>query len=496
MNTNDPNYRGSRRYGALVGAILLAAALAAACGDDNPTGPSPIDGQSASSFTPQTPAAPPGTTAANQHRDTSRNAQRSTNTGSEPAATSGEVPGPVSNLTGEQVTGRNAVKLTWNPPTTGGTATSYTASRDWMAEVTVNASDCSSTVGATTDCSTTYEFLTYDMFNFGVRGANDAGYGEASYVRVTVTEPENTNVPGTVRNLAATQATDNEDVTVRWDPPTESTTTSAAVDTYTVDAGNNWLATVQSSSCSRSCSTTLENMSVGSQRIGVSGTNMQGTGESAEVRIEVVDRTAQGPPEAVQNLTASQVGRTNTVTVTWSPPAEPVTHYRVERGGGTGFEVQPSGCSTTGGGTSCTTTVDSLTYDEHWFAVYAVNSGGTSESRWATVNVVPPFSASISDAPSRHRGNSFTFGLTLSAETNLSYRTLRDTAFDVTNGHIRKAQRRVRGSNRRWTITLYPTGGGTVTIHLPNDRQCSATGAICNNEGHQLAEAVSATVAQ
>ena len=118
----------------------------------------------------------------------------------------------------------------------------------------------------------------------------------------------------------------------------------------------------------------------------------------------------------------------------------------------------------------------------------------------ATVEGPPsePLTASFGGMPSEHDGSSaFTFGLTLSEEpaADFSYVTLRDHAFDVTNGSVRKAGRQEQGQNRRWTITVEPASSGTVTIELPATRDCGASGAICTDDGRQLSNSNAATVA-
>ena len=121
-----------------------------------------------------------------------------------------------------------------------------------------------------------------------------------------------------------------------------------------------------------------------------------------------------------------------------------------------------------------------------------------SNSPSATVEGPPdePLTASFSGMPVSHDGESaFTFGLTFSEEPKVSYRTLRDEAFEVTGGAVRKAQRKQQGSNQGWNITVEADGGGTVTIRLPETTDCNATGAICTADGRPLSNSLSATVA-
>ena len=61
---------------------------------------------------------------------------------------------------------------------------------------------------------------------------------------------------------------------------------------------------------------------------------------------------------------------------------------------------------------------------------------------------LPQLTAVIENAAASHDGeNVFTFELRFSEEFGLSYKTLRDHAFTVTGGTVRKAQRLEQGSN-------------------------------------------------
>ncbi len=110
-----------------------------------------------------------------------------------------------------------------------------------------------------------------------------------------------------------------------------------------------------------------------------------------------------------------------------------------------------------------------------------------------------PLTASFSDMPASHTGGEFTFGLAFSENVELSYVTLRDTAFVVTGGAVKTAQRQQQGSNQAWNITVEPSGQGAVTITLPETTDCDASGAICTDDGrglsHSLSHSLSATVA-
>ena len=107
-----------------------------------------------------------------------------------------------------------------------------------------------------------------------------------------------------------------------------------------------------------------------------------------------------------------------------------------------------------------------------------------------------PLTASFGDMPATHAGEEFAFRLTFSEEPEVSYVTLRDHAFDVTGGTVRKARRRTQGSNLSWDVTVEPEGAGAVTIELPATTDCAATGAICTADDRPLSNASSATVAE
>ena len=104
--------------------------------------------------------------------------------------------------------------------------------------------------------------------------------------------------------------------------------------------------------------------------------------------------------------------------------------------------------------------------------------------------------ASFSGMPSEHDGtNTFTFELRFSEDvTGLSYRTLKGSAFQVTNGSIKNARRLVRPANQRWEITVTPSNNNNISISLPSTTDCSASGAICHSDGRKLSNGVSSLV--
>ena len=112
--------------------------------------------------------------------------------------------------------------------------------------------------------------------------------------------------------------------------------------------------------------------------------------------------------------------------------------------------------------------------------------------------VLPPLTAHFMSLPASHNGaqgeHPFTFRLHFSEDFDLSYKTLRDSAFDITGGTVKEAKRVVKGENRMWRITIMPTGSDPVTISLPATTDCGDTGAICAQDGRMLSNDITATV--
>ena len=109
---------------------------------------------------------------------------------------------------------------------------------------------------------------------------------------------------------------------------------------------------------------------------------------------------------------------------------------------------------------------------------------------------LPPITASFLNMPSEHNGsNTFTFELRFSEDVKgLSYRTLKGSAFQVTNGSIKNARRLSRPANQRWEITVTPSNNNNISISLPSTTNCSASGAICHSDGRKLTNNVTGLV--
>ena len=121
------------------------------------------------------------------------------------------------------------------------------------------------------------------------------------------------------------------------------------------------------------------------------------------------------------------------------------------------------------------------------------SSSGTQEDPPAETPVVL-LTASFANMPATHNGSAFTFDLTFSEEFGISYVTLRDDAFSVTDGEVTSARRLTQGSNIGWTITVTPDSAADVTIVLPVTTDCNAEGAVCTADGRKLSNRLEFTV--
>ena len=91
----------------------------------------------------------------------------------------------------------------------------------------------------------------------------------------------------------------------------------------------------------------------------------------------------------------------------------------------------------------------------------------------------PPLTASFEDVPSEHDGESaLTFRVAFSEDIGISYRSLREDAFTMTNGHITRG-RRVDDRRDLFEMTVQPDSRDAITILLEAGRDCAVSGAIC-----------------
>ena len=95
----------------------------------------------------------------------------------------------------------------------------------------------------------------------------------------------------------------------------------------------------------------------------------------------------------------------------------------------------------------------------------------TSVATETVAQAPSPLTVSLENAAASHNGTDvFTFEIRFSEQFGLSYKTLRDDAFTVVGGEVKKAQRMDSDSdtpNTWWLITVEPDGNGDVAVTLP-----------------------------
>ena len=125
-----------------------------------------------------------------------------------------------------------------------------------------------------------------------------------------------------------------------------------------------------------------------------------------------------------------------------------------------------------------------------------VNRGVTnSQPRKPETPAVENITASTSSVPKEHLGSgTFDFQLHFSPAPTVSYRTLRDSFFSVTNGTVKKAKRLVAGQNTGWEIHVAPSGYGAVNLSASATSDCAASGAVCTDAGGKVSNSVNVTV--
>ena len=107
-----------------------------------------------------------------------------------------------------------------------------------------------------------------------------------------------------------------------------------------------------------------------------------------------------------------------------------------------------------------------------------------------------PLTARFVDMPPGHDGeDAFTFRVAFSENIGISYRSLREDAFEVAGGRVTRG---ARMDDRRdlFEMTVEPDGEGEVTVTLPAGRDCAVSGAICTKgeNRRQLTNTPTATV--
>ena len=120
---------------------------------------------------------------------------------------------------------------------------------------------------------------------------------------------------------------------------------------------------------------------------------------------------------------------------------------------------------------------------------------GTTPLSEAATTTVPalPFEGSFAQVPHEHDGETaFELNFHLSVAAGLSYKTVRDTLFEVVGGTIESVWRLVSGSDLGWGLRVHPAGAVTLTLKATTDY--STPPGMCTASGRKLAGEMQARV--
>ena len=121
---------------------------------------------------------------------------------------------------------------------------------------------------------------------------------------------------------------------------------------------------------------------------------------------------------------------------------------------------------------------------------------GVDPPRGKKPNPATPVTATLHGVPDEHDGsNAFTFELHFApSPKGLSYRTVQDALFAITNGQITKAKRLVPKQSQAWEVSVQPSNDEDLSIRLRATPQCDEAGAVCTAQGGALKTGLTRTV--
>ena len=230
---------------------------------------------------------------------------------------------------------------------------------------------------------------------------------------------------------------------------------------------------------------------------------------SATIAFVSRSRSTTAPTVSVSDASAVEGGTVEfTVSLSAASDEQVTVDYATSGGtaeSGTDFTAASGTLTFAANATSQTVRVqtaqDSADEEDETFTLELSNpSGATLGDAAATGTIedddesLPPLTASFRKVPAEHDGTTFTFRVKFSEDADVTPRVLRETAFDVTGGRVRRAPR-VNGRHDLREIHIQPSGSGAVSITLPATTNCDAAGAICTSDGRPLSNSNSATVA-
>ncbi|WP_420444505.1 cadherin-like beta sandwich domain-containing protein [Candidatus Poriferisodalis sp.] len=134
-----------------------------------------------------------------------------------------------------------------------------------------------------------------------------------------------------------------------------------------------------------------------------------------------------------------------------------------------------------------------------WFTVVESNQIAAKSYRVRFFGDAPPgtpLTAQFVDPPAAHRGydTRFTVKIQFSEAIRMSFKWLRDSALEVTDGQVTTAKR-VDGRADLWIIGINTDSRRPVTISLPASTSCVPESGLCSFFGKRLSNSIEVTVA-
>ena len=329
---------------------------------------------------------------------------------------------------------------------------------------------------------------------------DDAGNPESLTSAAVANNSSREELPQRPRNLTG-MANEDGSVTLIWDDPDDETITGYQVLRRRPTAGENTLLVYMEHTSSAATTYTDANASADIRHAyRVKAINMAGLSK----RSNYVNVTPPAPREPTQNTPATgQPAISGTARVGEMLTAE--TSAIEDEDGLNDANFSYQWLADESDTPSATNSTYTLAADDQGKSIkvrvsFTDDAGNeetlTSEATNPVAGLPPePLTARFENQPSSHDGeNVFTFELRFSEQFNLSYKTLRDHAFTVTGGTVKKAKRMEQGSNIHWRITVRPDSNSEVSIVLPVTTDCDGQGAICTADGRELANRNELTV--
>ena len=414
---------------------------------------------------------------------------------------------------------------TTNSPATGGPEITGTVR---VGEMLTAATSGITDADGLTNASFSYQWIASDFtMDTDIAGATESSYtplspdaGKTISVRVSFTDDAGNNetltsvattavaatVPDVARSVEVERGGTGE-LNVSWEAPASNG--GSAVTGYRVqwkEASASWNTPADvSETTTAETSLTISRLSLGTEySVRVIATNSAGDSPASSEVKETAEAQTSQQQAATQNTPATgapaingtpEVGQTLSVDTSSISDADGLANVAfsyqwVANDGTTDTDIQDATGSTYTLGTA----------DEGKtirVRVSFTDDAGNNETATsvATAEVEAALTAELRNLPeSGHNGeDAFTFRILFSEDVTAGFQALKEDAFEISDGTIKRA-RRVNGRNDLRQFTVVSSSNLDVVIILPADRPCEDDGAICTSSNKRLSKSLELTV--